>query len=247
LAAEALADPAAWAWVDIGAESRPELLGAIISLSMPSGGTAAGEAGAAALRGLRCWIPDQAPLPSRHAVPSPRRGSAYVVIDDAGRFAARFAEAVADAGLPVGLLVVTGAADAAREELLSAEDAGARLEVIGWSGASSELVGVLPQALGRVPVAGLLMVGQDAGGVRETVEAVAAALPGHPVETAAAVRLGEGEAGAAEALAWAASLPLDRIQAERVLCVDALGEPAAGRLVLRLLATSTPRVVVGGS
>ncbi|MEO7262895.1 MAG: beta-ketoacyl synthase N-terminal-like domain-containing protein [Jatrophihabitantaceae bacterium] len=243
LAAEALADPTGWAWVDLGAEARPDLLRAAIDLAMRPGGTAAAGAGAAALRGLRRWIPDQAPLPTERALPSPRPGSVYVVIDAGGRFAVRFAEAVADAGLSVRLLVVT-AADAARKELLSAEDACARLKVVAWSGASSELSAVLTEALGQLPAAGLLMIEEGDQDVRQTVEAVAAALPGHPVGIAAAVRLGDREPSAAETLAWSASLPLDRIKAERALCVSAVVEPAVGRLVLELLATPTSGVVV---
>jgi hypothetical protein len=242
LAAKALADLPECRWIDLGSKVPPELLASTLAAAL---GPDQADRPSAALRGHRRWVPDRLPLPpreNRDGHQPARRGRYFLVVDRDGEFAARIVGTLADAGAAPCVLIATAAEPPAREAMLAAEDTGATVRLLDWSGEPAELSATLRSAA-RESISGVLAVITAGQGARPVLESVIAGLPGRPLDLAIALRPAHDGEDPAAALAWAGSAGLDAIAAERALTVAA--SPATvGAVVLDVLQSSLAGNVV---
>ena len=242
LAAKALAELPECRWIDLGSKVPPELLASTLAAALNPDQD---DRPSAALRGHRRWVPDRLPLPpqeNRNGHQPARRGRYLLVVDREGEFAARIVRALADAGAAPSVLIATAAEPSAREAMLAAEDTGATIRLLDWSGEPAELPATLRSAA-RESISGVLAVMTAGQGARPVLESVIAGLPGRPLDLAIALRPARDGEDPAAALAWAGSAGLDAIAAERALTVAA--SPATvGAIVLDVLESSLAGNVV---
>jgi len=163
-------------------------------------------------------------------------------VDRDGEFATRIVGTLADAGAAPSVLIATAAEPSAREAMLAAEDTGATIRLLDWSGELAELPETLRSAA-RDSISGVLAVTAAGQAARPMLESLIAGLAGRPLDLAIAVRPARDGEDPAAALAWAASAGLDSIVAERAFTVAA--SPATvGAVVLDVLESSLADNVV---
>jgi 3-oxoacyl-(acyl-carrier-protein) synthase len=239
LAAAALASLPDCRWIDLGPKVPPDSLAGSLAAALGSDEASP----SAALRGHRRWVPDRLPLPPENGDQrSARRGRHFLVVDRDGDFAARIVGTLAHAGAASSVLIATAAEPPAREAMLAAEDAGATVRVLDWSGDPAELPATLRSAT-RESISGVLAVVNAGQGARPVLKSVAAGLLGRPFDLAIALRPAGDSEDPAAALAWAGAAGLDAVAAERALAVAA--SPATvGSVVLDALEGSLAANVV---